>query len=38
MKHLLLTSVAVLGLSVAAHAGGSHAVDMHDAVKSAPEG
>ena len=38
MKHLLLTSVAVLGLSVAAHAGGSHAVDMHDAVKSAPDG
>ncbi len=38
MKHLLLTSAAVLAFSAVAHAGGNHAADMHDAVKSAPDG
>ncbi len=37
MKHLFLASVAVLALTAGAHAGSGHAVDMHDAVKSAPD-
>jgi len=37
MKNLFLTSVAFLSLSTAAFAGGNHAADMHDAVKSAPD-